>query len=441
MSNVRFLLFYIVNKCFRRNQLIFLIDKYKKIQFSPKEDIVFCQKMYLVKLLEHARTNVNFYKQKIPKDYVISERNVFEILQLLPIIDKDSIRDNYNEFKANNVDVKKVKKNSTSGSTGRSFHFLSYFNFHAQAIQYRIDDWIGKKPFDKEVKIWGAPFDIKKTKSKLSSIKLWFKRTKVLSGYNLSDQKIKEYLDFINKYKPAVLHSYPSTLFLLASFIENHNYTIVPLKIKSAGEKLFNFQRDKIEKVFNTKIFDFYGARDIPMIAQECEVHDGLHVMMENVYFEVVDENSNPISEGEGEIVVTHLHNYAMPFIRYKIGDRAKISQRECQCGRKLQIVDEIIGRSFDIIKFPNGNRVGGSFWTLVMRSDAYIKDFQVVQLSNCKVNILCTLFDNNSSPNFQRLKDNIKFYSGDKLEINFEIVDSIIPSKAGKRMFVISKK
>ena len=82
----------------------------------------------------------------------------------------------------------------------------------------------------------------------------------------------------------------------------------------------------------------------------ECEKHNGLHLMMENIFLEVVDKKGIPLVEGEGDLVLTHLHNRAMPFIRYKIGDRARISGRSCSCGRSLPLIEEIIGRSFDVI-------------------------------------------------------------------------------------------
>ena len=162
---------------------------------------------------------------------------------------------------------------------------------------------------------------------------------------------------------------------------------------------------------------------------------------MENIIFEVVDENNNPIEEGEGDIVLTNLHNFSFPMIRYKIGDRARISKKSiCCCNRNLKIVDEIIGRTFDIITFPNGNKVGGSFWTLLMRSVYGIKDFQVVQSKINKLEIRYT--SDTSSPfqiDFTTLRNRIFEYGGEDILIKFKKVKDIPRTSAGKMKFVFS--
>lgn len=439
---MRFLIYAFVQKYIFKSRLISLLKKYRKTQYFSEKDIVDFQQEKLHKILKYAVDKVPFYKYLSEQFYDNENgQTIYDKLSLFPIIDKNTIRNNFDLFKAEGVNPKKVRSNATSGSTGQNFVFLSHNNSHGQALQIRQNEWIGQKMFDKEIKIWGAAFDVKKTKKMIPRIKNSFKRTIVLSGYNLSDDKMKEYVLLIKKEKPKVLHSYSSILYLLAVYIEKNKLVLYPLIIKSAGEKLFPFQREKIETVFKSKVFDFYGARDIPMVAQECEKHNGLHLMMENVYAEILNSENQPLEEGEGDLVLTHFHNFAMPFIRYRIGDRALISNRKCTCGRNLKLIDEIVGRSFDIVQFPNGNRVGGTFWTFVMKSVKGINDFQVVQISNCKIEINCTLFDNEEKVDFKRLEDTIKTYSGNDLELVFVVVDSINPTSAGKRMFVISKK
>ncbi|MEI6348834.1 MAG: hypothetical protein WCP69_12880 [Bacteroidota bacterium] len=411
---------------------------YKRTQYYSSKDLKDFQKKKLEAILEHAIINVPFYKT-----FNLSKStDVFECLKTFPIIDKNIIRDNFKNFTALGINPKLVIPNSTSGSTGQNFKFLSHKNSHGQALQIRQDEWVGKKLFEKEIKIWGSTFDLKKSGKLIPKIKQKFKRTIILSGYNLSDEKIAEYIKTINKVKPKLLHSYPSILYLLAIHIEKNHIEMAQMNIKSAGEKLFPFQRDKIESVFKTKIFDFYGARDIPMVAHECEQHQGLHVMMENVYLEVLDQNDQPIEEGEGDLVLTDLNNFAMPFIRYRIGDRAQISKRNCACGRGLTLIEEVIGRTFEIIQFPNGNRVGGTFWTFVLKSVPGILDFQVIQQNQFQIDInyICDEKFNPSNIDFKTILKHINEYSGTELNIYFKEVETIEPTKGGKHLFVITK-
>lgn len=129
-----------------------------------------------------------------------------------------------------------------------------------------------------------------------------------------------------------------------------------------------------------------------------------------------------------------------MPFIRYKIGDHVRISSKTCSCGRGLKVVDEVLGRSFEIIQFPNGNRVGGTFWTFVMKSVKGIKDFQVVHRD--EKSFLINYIPENQDINidFNKLTSNIKDYGGDHIDIEFKKVELIPPTKGGKHQFVVKQ-
>jgi len=353
---------------------------------------------------------------------------------------KDIIRENQTELLSTSFGEKYLKPNSTSGSTGTNLKFYSdRKTSHTQAMLFRNHDWMDLDFFDKEATIWGASWDVNKAKQFLTSVKNKLKGNILLSGYQLSDEMLMNYHKIFSDYKPRLIRSYPSILYMMADFYERKNLKFQPKAIESAGEKLHSFQRGKIEEVFKTKIFDFYGARDIPLIAQECEYHKGLHIMIENVYLEVVNDYGMPIEEGEGELILTHLNNKAMPFIRYKIGDRARISKRVCSCGRSLPIIEEVIGRSFEVIEFPNGNKVGGSFWTLVMRSVPGIRNYQVIQngIDHIKINYIPE--GDNIQVNLENLKNRIAAYSGPGLKIEFIEVKDIPVSIGGKFRFVIS--
>ena len=94
-----------------------------------------------------------------------------------------------------------------------------------------------------------------------------------------------------------------------------------------------------------------------------------MHINAEHVYVECLKENGEPAAAGEsGELIITDLDNYGMPFIRYRIGDVGMLSDRKCNCGRGLPIMETVGGRTFDIIVGTNGRHLGGNFWTLILR-------------------------------------------------------------------------
>lgn len=434
-----------LSKTNNRKKVERLYKFYNESQYWSVEELKSYQHERFIEIFNFCKYNVPYYR-KLFQEYKISSNDIscVEDLYKIPILTKKIIRTNIDKLKAINLENSRFISNSTSGTSGSNLKFFSDSeSIHSKiALTLRRYEWMGVSLFDKEFNIWGASWDLKQN--------IYYARLKRLlnlenkinySGYNLGDKNCVEIFDLLCKTNPKIIKSYPSILYNLSTFFEKNNLEFYPKTIHIGGEKLYDFQRLQIEKVFKAKVYDFYGARDMPNIAQNSSQFNGLHVFMENVILEVLDDNDQPIKEGEGNIALTGLNNFAMPFIRYKIGDRAKISlNRKCPSGRNLQIIDEVIGRTFDIIEFPNGNKVGGSFWTLLMRSVIGIKDFQVIQQEIDLITIKFTKEDFNCKVDTKQLLLNIQEYSGLKLKVNFIEVDKILNTKAGKMKFVESK-
>ena len=426
-----------------------LYNKYnlvKRTQYLPEKELKLIQEDYLQKLLVHSYENVPYYKTLFKEKGLDPYSNNFlGHFRNLPIHTKSTIRENFDTLKATNLPENRFMKNSTSGSTGESLWFYSDKEPRIrQALQMRCYDWMGYNTSKKHLLIWGSYFDTERAKkSKVKALKSFFKKTRLLSAFNISEKDLENYHEQIWEFKPYLLTSYPSILYRFATYLrDNHKDIYLPNAIQATSEKLYPFQREAIEEVFQTKIFNFYGSRDIPMIAMECEEHNGLHIMSENVFLEVLDENGNFIDDGEGDLVLTDLHNYIFPFIRYKIGDRAIISQRKCSCGRTLPLLEEVTGREFDIIRFPNGEEVGGTFWTLILRSKEGLKEFQVEQIEFNKILIRYVPDNSFDKRILLHFKNTIREYSGNNLIIDFIKVNNIKSAgKGGKFKFVIAKK
>ncbi len=126
-------------------------------------------------------------------------------------------------------------------------------------------------------------------------------------------------------FRPQTMIAYTNPIYEFARFIEAEGLPVPSLhSIVVGAEKLHAFQRQKIEEVFGVRVFETYGSREFMLIGAECEEHAGLHLSMDNLLVEVVDDEGSPTPTGEiGNVVVTDLFNYAMPFIRYVTGDLA----------------------------------------------------------------------------------------------------------------------
>jgi len=395
----------------------------------------------LSNLLKHAYTNVPYYKE-ILNDYFLEKKSFNEI----PHLTKSIIKNNFNKLKAANLPKNRFKNNSTSGSTGEAMFFYSDNNtdFFRHAVAYRADAWTGWVFGEPRVKIWGALSDLSKEKSlkkKLVNSSLLFNST-LLSSYDMKDNDMIKYIDFINKNKPSLIVGYPSSLDLFAKFVQNYNANIWrPKGIITSGETLYDFQRKSIEKTFNTKVLNRYGCRDVGLIASECEKQNGLHISSDHVLVEVVDEYGESCKPGElGEILVTDLDNYVFPFIRYKIGDLGVLSDRTCSCGRAFPLLERVEGRTFDLIIGSNGNRVPGNFFTLLRNKIKGINKFQLYQRNIGEIKLLLEtnkLFDESQKV---LLISKLKEKLGIDTKINIEIVDSIPVTSSGKHRWIISE-
>src|SRR5262249_23980294 len=128
-------------------------------------------------------------------------------------------------------------------------------------------------------------------------------------------------------------------------------------------------------------VFETYGSREFMLIGAECDRHQGLHLTAEHLLVEILDDAGRPTPEGEeGNVVVTDLFNYGMPFIRYVTRDRAVAPRGACSCGGGLPLLAKVVGRQLDILSTPDGRRIPGEFFPHLLKDFPAIRRFQVVQ-------------------------------------------------------------
>jgi len=409
----------------------------EKVQYESVEKLASIQEEKFKKLIDHAKKNVPYYKDKLDAIYKVSD------ISNIPILTKDIIKEFNETIKATNLEKSRFMANSTSGSTGESTHFYSDKEYsYKKGANLRGDSWAGLNYGEKSLHFWGAERDIDKSKSFYKKIKhKYITKQLILSTYHMSENDLKEYINIYNEYKPKVIISYPTPLHHLAQYIEENKIKIwIPKGIITSAETLFPFQREKIEKVFKTKIFNRYGCREVGNIAAECEEHNGLHIYVDRFVVEVVNAKGEECKAGElGELLITDLDNYVFPLIRYKIGDLGVLSDRICDCGRNLPLLEKVEGRVFDLIVGVNGNTVAGTFWTLLRNKIKGFKKFQILQEETNKLKVI---IENNKEiqEGFEsHLTNLIKEKLGNGMQITIEKVNAIPLTKTGKHRWIIS--
>ena len=125
------------------------------------------------------------------------------------------------------------------------------------------------------------------------------------------------------------------------------------------------FRSDETMEAWGVPLSDMYSGREVGYLALQCPQHDHYHVMSEGNFLEVLGDDGRPCQPGEtGRVVVTTLHNYVMPLIRYEIGDFAEVGE-PCPCGRGLPVLTRILGRQQNMLTLPTGE----SRWTQIGRA------------------------------------------------------------------------
>lgn len=181
---------------------------------------------------------------------------------------------------------------------------------------------------------------------------------------------------------PHYLMTYPNNLADLLRHVEANSIRLSNLRqVRSLGETLPQSLRDEVRRVLGVSITDTYSSQEVGVIAMECPESGLYHLMAENLIVEVLDEWGNPCGPGEvGQVVVTDLHNFATPIIRYAIGDLAEAGM-PCTCGRTLPTIKRIVGRNRNIAVYPDGKRRYPVLGFARFREIAPIIQYQAIQL------------------------------------------------------------
>lgn len=420
------------------------LNELERNQWKSKEELSILQESKLKMLLLHAYENVPFYRQRFDALGIgTAELYRPENFSQIPLLTKKDINENRDKMISTKLRGNKLIPNSTSGSTGEALYLYKDIRSLAykRASTIRNGEWLGIRLGDNSATLWGAPMDMKKASALRGRLHGWVNNFLFLSSYELSDKKMAEYQTRLSKFKPKLLISYPGPLTVFAEYLLKEGKKVPSIRsIISSAETLFPWQRDIIESAFSCPVYNRYGCREFGDIAHECPKREGLHISSDRVVVEILDEELKTVPTGKmGEIVITDLDNYGFPLIRYRIGDIGSFKKEPCSCGRGLPLLEQVEGRTLDVVRAPNGNRLGGTFWTLLFRSKPGIKSFQVIQETLDDITVKYVK-DHSVTIDLPVFEKRIKEKCGAGFTIHFEEVSDIPKTASGKTRFVVSK-
>lgn len=416
--------------------------------FSPQE-VALLQNKNLRALLTHAYHTVPYYRK------VFRERglrpNEFKSptdLAKLPELTKEDIRKNFNDLISRSIPKDKLVS-SQSGGTGSPIKFYSTREKLSWevAAEYRAYDWAGYRFGDRCFMFWGSPIDLAKSSAIVRRFTRIMERVTIADTFFISDAVLGKFAHQLRKFRPRIVRGYSSSVFMMAKYLaENGIDDIRPKAVITSAETLFDYMRKTIEAAFGCPVFDYYGSREIGAIAAECEEHSGYHITAENVVVEFVNK-SEPVVPGEkGMMLVTNLRNFAMPFIRYNIGDVGKPAGELCSCGRGLPLASSIEGRVSDFVAVYDKQRGHvvpiGPFYPVIISAIMHLplKDCQVIQETLNRLVIRIVKDDGFSQKHTDFLVDYMHRFLGSDVDIEIEFVDFIPPLPSGKRSNFISR-
>ena len=321
--------------------------------------------LYFERLLRHAKETVPYYEH-------ITLVGVDQIATL-PIMTKEIIRAVPDQLVSSTKGRYNYWQNTSGGSTGEPVRLLQdeeYQRWVGASIHYYFKDLVGCDwSVSRKLDIWGSVDDFEKRTSSLSArLRNKLSNTVFVNAFRFGEEDMIQTIHKINQHRPDILKGYSNSLYDLACFIERNGLKIHSSKVISTRTAMvYPEQRETMERVFGGKVFDFYGSRESSAIAGEVSNQKGRVILEFNNIIEVVN----------GEILLTNLHNYTMPLIRYKIMDQADHVER---LNGLLPSLHGLNGRVFDYFLIYDKNRVHVQYViTLFFFIEGLVK-FQIIQ-------------------------------------------------------------
>jgi phenylacetate-CoA ligase len=262
--------------------------------------------------------------------------------------------------------------------------------------------------------------------------------------FEMNDASLEQMIKTVEAARPVLLDGYAEALDFIAHYLKRRpgGMSVKPKAIMTSAQTLPEASRRIIEETFGCKVFDKYGSREFSGIAYECEAHGGHHVVGEGYIVEIL-KGGQPAAPGEaGEVVITDLNNYCLPFIRYRIGDLAVAvdQSKPCACGRGLPLIGAIEGRVQSIIIGTDGRYVPGTFFAHLLKDyDHAVRLFQVEQERPGHIFFRVVKGGRYSDETLQEILAVFREYLGD-IQIEVSFVDNVELIRTGKRMASVSR-
>lgn len=399
-----------------------VLSAYSEIKmFEARHDEFVSQ--YFESLLRHAKATVPFYKniQVVGVDKISS----------LPIMTKDIIRSSRQELLSSKLSSFRYWQNTSGGSTGEPVRLIQdeeYQRWVGASLYYYYKDLVGCDwASAKKLDIWGSVEDYEKKSRPLGRrLQNLLSNTVFINAFSFGETEMYKAIKKLNDKRPEILKGYANSLYDLAYFIEKNSLQIhQPRIIITCTSMIYPEQRAVVKRVFGGMVLDFYGSRETSAIAGETTTDEGKVILEFNNIVEVVD----------GEVLITNLHNYSMPLIRYKIMDQAtSVIHRP----GKLPVLTGLKGRTFDYFLIDGNNRLHVQYVITLFFYIEELISFQIIQHDFTKYTIKYIPQPGKEVPEMKRQEVMAKMKSAlrSDIDINWVAQSEIEKTPSGKHFY-----
>lgn len=363
-------------------------------------------------------------------------------LARLPFLTKPLIRQNGERLKA--AGARGLARFNTGGSSGEPLVFFIGKErvAHDVAAKWRATRWWDVDIGDREMVVWGSPIEL----GAQDHVRVWrdrLMRTRLLPAFAMSPARLDQFVAAIAAYRPAMLFGYPSAISLIAAHAAGRGRRLDDLGVKVVfvtAERLYEHQRQSIERAFGCPVANGYGGRDAGFLAHQCP-QGGMHLTAEDVIVEIVDGDGRGLPPGQaGEIVVTHLATGDFPFIRYRTGDVGVLSPASCPCGRGLPLLAEVQGRTTDFVVAVDGTAMHGLALIYILRDLPQVAAFKIVQESLELTRVEIVPGPGWGEATAAHIRRAFRQRLGAGIEVDIALVGEIAAEKSGKHRYVVSR-
>jgi phenylacetate-CoA ligase len=365
-----------------------------RTEWLPPTDLNRYQRELLERLVRHARERVPFYQDRLACLFAPDGTLDFSRWHEVPIVERIDVATHRAAMSTPDLPelYGPVRETRTTGTTGDRLYFSAneLVIVAGNAATTRMARWFGLDTARALARITIYPAGRGPTYPDGAVHAGWSGANPEAVSYSLDLRTpVDQQLQWLLRHKAPYLQTTPSNALALALAATPDQARELAFEfIFAVSETVTDDAREIVRARLGARLAGIYSCEEIGYIATECPAAPHYHVTAENALVEIVAADGGPAGPGElGRVVVTGLYNYAMPFIRYALGDVAAFGTAPCRCGRSLPVIAQIVGRTRNAFVFKDGKRVWPRAWDArAMLTFVPCSEFQMVQLDHEKI-------------------------------------------------------